>query len=127
MNSENVIFDIDLFGNLDSQGNLKEYYNSDALTNAFKVWLVGSKGASLRSNNGGYLTPYLHKFINEDNAKAIQRALLSGIKNDFEVDITVTTLDVIGDPKNSKWYITLVAYSPELQQKIDTTTVVQTG
>jgi len=124
MNNEKIITDVDLFGNLDPQGNLKMYYNSDALTNAFKVWLVGSKGASLRENNGGYLTPYLHKFINESNARAIQRGLLGGIKNDFEVDLTVTTLNVIGDPKNSKWHITLVAFSPELQQKIDTTVSV---
>lgn len=112
---------------LDVNGKLVEYINSEALAQAFKVWLVSGRGEKIRSSSGGWLIPYLGKPINNDTAERIKKNILLGLTNDFIPKITVTNIQVIPDYQNNRWIITVEGYNAQINIGLNTYAVVKNG
>lgn len=115
---ENYYIDIDYQGSLGSNGDIKKLIDDDALKQAFRFWLASSKGERLRSKTGGYVLPHLKKPINEERKRAIKRAILQGLRQDFTPYLEVIKIDVIPNYNKKQWTIEVVFYAPELKRAI---------
>jgi hypothetical protein len=107
-------FDSPIYKRIDANGQVKILYNNEALSNAFTMWLLSSKGDNLKSIAGGYLVQHIGKPMSLDRANAIKTSILIGLDTDFRPEITVVSLDVTPDYKNNRWVITLIGYNSDL-------------
>lgn len=121
INTKEVLYtDVNIEGNTNEFGQLEYPTNEEALNNAFRVWLVSSRGENLRSTTGGYLLPHLGKVMNDERAQEIRQAIQDGLNQEFSPALRILTLDVIPDYTNRLWTIRLVAYSPDLKSGVNT-------
>ena len=116
-----------LYKQVTSGGQLVTYTDSDAITVAFQIWLTSGKGELLRSNSGGYLLPYLMKPLTNSTAQEIKRSIQAGLEDDFTPTLTIQTLEVIPDVKNSRWVIWLVAYNTALNLGVNATSIINSN
>lgn len=107
-----------------SQGEMKTYTNSDALSNAIKIWLVSAKGEKIRATSGGYLLPYIGKPLDDDYARRIASRIVQGLREDFSPPIVVMDIKVIPDTYNRRWLIGIKGYNADLDIGVNTTIVV---
>lgn len=125
-NLKNSVWDFDAQGTKDSQGNLKILWNKDAIQNAFRMWLVSSKGEMIRRPSyGGVLRQWLIRPMSDENAQNIRTAILSGLNQNFYPFITPTTLTVEPRYEEHYWLITLIGYCKEYSTDINTTVNVK--
>lgn len=117
--------DLPIVKKTDENGNLYIPVNSDALAQAIKVWLTSAKGEKLRSNTGGWLIGLLAKPINQDTADKIRSNIITGLSTDFSPPITIVDLQVIPDPANNKWIITIAGYNSSLNIGVNTYAVIE--
>lgn len=113
-NKQILYIDSPLYKQLTPNGALSEVINSQALMNAFQIWLVSAPREQVRTRTGGYVISQLFKPLNDSNARLLRSSILSGIKNDFTPSLTVDTLNVIPDTTNRQWIIQIIAYNTEL-------------
>jgi|WetSurMetagenome_2_1015567.scaffolds.fasta_scaffold03945_5 hypothetical protein len=106
-------------------GEIKKFYNSDALAQAFKIWLVSGKSEKVRNTGGGVLYPFLGKGLTVEVQNTIRKAIVSGLANDFSPTITIVSLEVVPVPTKNQWVITLQGYSSSLNVGINTYAIVQ--
>jgi len=109
---EHVVFDLDMYGEKDSQGQVKKIYDSEALKQSFTKWIVSPKFSRIKSTSGGTILQYLGKQLSDDNAISFKRAIQDGLKNDFYPTIEPVSLSVTPDYANRKWKIKLIGYVP---------------
>ena len=112
---------------VDSQGNLIHLKNSDALSQAVKLWLTSGVGEKLRSNTGGPLIPHLGKAITNDRREKIKKDIMKGFNSDFVPSMTITNLNIVADNKKNRWVIQIEGYSKSLELGINTYLVVNNG
>lgn len=119
--TKTVLFkDTKVDGSIDGNGNIVEVTNNDAFENAFKIWLHSTKGDSLRSLQGGYLTSFIGKPMNSETALAIKDALKIGLNQEFSHTFTIVDLAVVPDYTAKKWFIRIVGYDSRLQSGLNT-------
>lgn len=116
--------DFPLIKETTNNSDLKVYKDSDAIANAFKIWLTGKVGEKVRSTSGGYLIPFLGKPLTDETANKIRTRIIDGLQKDFAPAITVQDLQVIPDVNRNRWLITLTGYNTAYNLGINTFLVV---
>jgi hypothetical protein len=124
LSKQTIYIDDPMYKVTDSQGNLTTYKNSDALAQAFKLWLVSGQGEKVRSNTSGPLVPHLGKAITSERAEKIKKSILNGVSTDFNPPMTITELKVLMDQPKNRWLIFCQGYSKSLELGINTYVVV---
>lgn len=122
--SETVYSDFPIIKQTLGTGELKTYKNSDALTQAIKIWLVSGKGEKVRSTTGGVLSPYIGKLLDEDLRRKIKQEIQNALLYEFSPPITIVSLEVQGDGVNQSLSINIVGYNADLAVGVNTSVVV---
>lgn len=122
----NKIYDIDLLGQLDENGQIIQLYGKDAVENSIKSWLTSFTTDFIRNpGNGGYLTKFLYKKMSEDNRQNIIDALVDGFNQDYIPKAKLQQIIVDPDYENRTWNISLLVYIPEIKDSIYTTAIIR--
>lgn len=122
-NSENnnvVYYDYNYYKKTNLNGSLVDLENSDALSQAVKMWLASKKNERIRSLGGGIMYRHLGKMMDEERASQIKFDIMQGLQKDFNPPMTPVMVDVQGDYENQKWIISIVAYNSDLQVGVNT-------
>ena len=81
--NNNILYaDYPFYKKTNSNGELAQLTNSDALAQAVKIWLVSKRNEKIRSRSGGIIYPYLGKMMDEDKAYDIKSNIIRGLKED---------------------------------------------
>lgn len=123
-NTELMYYDFPFYKKTNSNGSIIELTNSDALSQAIKIWLASKKNEKIRSLGGGVLYQHLGKMMDDDRADNIKNSIINGLKNDFKPTMTPVQVEVVPDYDRERWKITIVAYNADLQVGVNTTTVI---
>lgn len=114
-----TIFDVDMFGGVNSNGAIKELWGKEALSNAFHIWISSMQGDILREpTRGGVLQIQLTKPVNEDTAEDIEAILRNGITQDFEPYLDIVVITVTPDYVTRGWKLYAEFYSPDFNEQI---------
>lgn len=118
---EKVVFkDYPLDAETTSSGVLRELEGQEAIVNALRLWISSFKGEIIRRpEDGGYITRWLMKPLNEETGIAIKRALLDGLTEDFTPVLIPTLIDVTPNYEKGFWEIHIEAYSPQFRETIN--------
>lgn len=116
--------DSPMYKQVDKNGNLKELINSDAVSQAFKIWIVSGKGEKIRTNSGGWLIPFIGKEVTEDRSEQIKKNIILGLEKDFYPPITVSNINVFPDKNNFRYIIHVEGYNTEVNIGINTVAIV---
>lgn len=122
--SDVVYSDFPIIKQTINSGELKTYKNSDALSQAIKIWLVSAKGEKLRSNTGGILTPYIGKLIDDNLRKKIKQEIQDALLYEFSPPITILNLEVEGDGDSQDIRINIVGYNADLSIGVNTSVII---
>ena len=122
--SDVVYSDFPIIKQTINSGELKTYKNSDALSQAIKIWLVSAKGEKLRSNTGGVLTPYIGKLIDDNLRKKIKQEIQDALLYEFSPPITILNLEVEGDGGSQDIRINIVGYNADLSIGVNTSVII---
>jgi hypothetical protein len=112
--------DLPLTDATDVNGSLQEPINSEALSQAIKIWLASAKGEKIRSSTGGWLLGLLAKPMTDDVASRIKQNIITGLSTEFNPPIEIVDIQVIPDKKNNKWVITVAGYNSTLNIGVNT-------
>jgi len=124
-NDENILyFDYPFYKKLNLNGSICELTNSDALSQAVKIWLVSKRNERIRSRSGGIIYPYLGKIMDEDKAYDIKTAIIDGLKKDFNPPLTPVEVTVIPNYDKERWEIGIVAYNADLAVGVNTKVMI---
>lgn len=114
------IFDTDILGKKDANGNVSQYYGKDALTSSLTNWLTSFQGDVIRApNRAGYLTRYLYKPMSDTNKRNMVEAIIDGIHQDYYPTVKIDTIEIFPDYENKTWEINLSVYSYLLKENTD--------
>lgn len=98
---------------------IKILTDAESIENALKLWLVSFKGDTIRQpGNGGYVTQWLFKPMDEDTQFDIKTAIRVGLEREFIPTINVDSIKVTPDYQKESWEIEIRGYIPALQQEI---------
>ena len=116
VNLSNTFYDTYWQGGFNGQGNIKEVFGNEALTNAMLVWLSSSQGDYLNDpSKGGWLKKNLVKSMNETRKKLIMNDLSKGIYSEFTPGLQDVVITVIPNYQQRYWNITIQGYSPDVK------------
>lgn len=125
MNNKDLLYkDFPLSKKTTIGGELKMYENSDALSQAIRIWINSEYGEKIRTRSAGILTPFIGKPIDEYHKQELRVALIKGLKEDFVPSINIVSLDVQGDTVKQQWIISIVGYNADLAIGVNTRVVV---
>jgi hypothetical protein len=114
--SSNLIYDTDLNGGVDSNGQINQLWGSDALSNSIIMWLISFKGDIIHDpNRGGYFTYWLFKPMLLKNVDAMKMSIRNGIDQDFTPKLTLNKLDIIPNFAKRYWNVYMEVYAASLQ------------
>ena len=120
--------DFSVFGETDNNGSLKQLQTPEAVENAFRSWLVSSRGEIIRQpNRGGYLKQQISKPMTPDRLEVIRAAIMNGLEQDFVPYIEVESLILTPDYSNRKLNVELRGLSKEYKTRISTNVTLRTG
>lgn len=120
--------DFSVFGDTDINGNMQVLDTKKSVENAFRMWLVSSRGEIPRApQKGGYLAQWLQKPMTPENTEEIRAAILEGIENDFTPAIKVEQLSVEPDYQSRVWNIHLIGLVPEYKTRLDSSVRVRSA
>ena len=95
--------DYPFYKKVNSDGSLVKFTNSDALSQAVKLWLVSKPNDIIRSSSEGVMYNHLGKMMDSDRVDLIKASIIQGLKNDFTPPLTVVDLSVIPDYEKERW------------------------
>lgn len=111
-----IIYDLDMAGGIDKQGNIKELWNIDALTNSIKMWMSSYRGDFIRRPmRSGYITPLLMKRMNQVDVDEFEQIIRDGFNEDFRPVLRILNLEVVPNYERRYWEIQMEVYSPDLK------------
>jgi phage baseplate assembly protein W len=85
--------DVDIYGELNPNGELKTYAGKDAIKNALQLWLSSKKGEYLLNPGlGGPLDTFSFKTMNEESLTILRFQLMSAIDTEFAPAIRLTNV-----------------------------------
>lgn len=120
MDEKRIVYDLSLFGNIDENGQIEEFYDKKAVENSIIVWLTSYYTDCIRRpNKGGYLTRLLYKPMSEKNITEIKQVLIDGLEKDYELEVTLQELKVEPDFANKIWNIFIKVYIPEIKDNAE--------
>lgn len=123
--NNNILYaDYPFYKKTNSNGELAQLTNSDALAQAVKIWLVSKRNEKIRSRSGGIIYPYLGKMMDEDKAYDIKSNIIRGLKEDFNPPLTPVEVNVIPNYDKQRWEIGIVAYNADLAVGVNTKVTV---
>jgi hypothetical protein len=125
-NDNNHIFyyDLPFYKKINKNGSILELHNSDALSQAVKIWLASKKNERVRSLGGGIIYQHLGKVMDDDRADMIKDDIISGLKNDFNPPLIPVQVTVIPNYAKERWEIGVVAYNEDLQVGVNTKAII---
>lgn len=123
-NNHILYYDFPFYKKINKNGSIVELTNSDALSQAIKIWLASKKNEKVRSIGGGIMYQHLGKIMDEDRASLIKDNIINGLKNDFYPPLVPVTVDVIPNYEKERWEIGVVAYNADLQIGVNTKVVI---
>lgn len=105
--------DIDIFGNVNLDGSIIEYYDDDAIKNALTLWLSSKKGDFLLNPAaGGVLDNSLFKNINTSSMTLLASSVKTAMTNFFSPRVKFQNIDVNPDYVNRLIEITVTYVIP---------------
>lgn len=122
-NSENNnvnIYDYPFYKKLKNDGSIFDLHNSDALSQAIKLWLVSKPNEKIRSVGGGIMYPYLGKIMDDEQASKIKTAITRGLQYDFNPPLIPVLITVDANQQKERWEIGIVAYNSDLAVGVNT-------
>lgn len=120
------IFDTDILGRKDANGNIAQLTGKDALKNSITAWLTSFRGDLIRApNRAGYISRHLYKPMNEANRVNIINAITDGFNQDYYPIVNVNSLKVNPNYENKTWEIDLVVYSYLLKDYTDVSLTIK--
>lgn len=120
------IYDIDILGELNSQGQIKELYNKEAIENSIKLWLTSFNTDSIRfPGRGGYLVYFLYKPMSDSSKEEIRDSIIDGLNQDYDLSVDLKSISVIPDYENKIWNIYVDAYIKEIQEFVSVSASVK--
>ena len=123
--NKNILYtDFPFYKKITKNGSMEELYNSDALAQAVKIWLVSKKNEKIRSRSGGILYQFLGKMMAGDQKDAIKRSIIQGLSEDFNPPLTPVEITVNPDYEKQRWEIGIVAYNSDLAVGVNTKVIV---
>ena len=124
-NNENILyFDYPFYKKINRNGSIIELTNSDALSQAVKIWLVSKRNEKIRSRSGGIIYPFLGKTMDDDRAYNIKTNIMRGLKEDFNPPLTPVEVNVVPNYDKERWEIGIVAYNADLAVGVNTKVTV---
>lgn len=91
----------------------------EAIENALKLWLMSFQGERIRRpDDGGYITKWLFKSIDEDTAFDIKNAIRIGLEREFIPRINIDKIIVDPDYTRESWRIEIYGYIPSIQKEV---------
>lgn len=121
-----TIFDTDILGTIDSNGNLKTLYDKEAMKNSLIGWLTSFKNDIIRSpGRAGYLTSHLFKPMTETNRKNIFNAITDGLYQDYFPRVVLNSLEVVPDYEHRYWNIYLNVYVNIIKDTVEVNTTIK--
>lgn len=119
------IYDIDILGTIDNQGNIKELYNKEAVENSILVWLTSYNTDVIRNpGSGGYLTSYLSKPMSPENQQYIYQSLIDGFNQDYNLQVKILAIKINPDYVNKTWAIYIEAYVTEIKDTVTVSAII---
>ncbi|MDA3856324.1 MAG: hypothetical protein PF569_08760 [Candidatus Woesearchaeota archaeon] len=115
---KNYYMDIDYTGKKTTTGDIYTYTDSDALQQAFRLWLTESKGEKLRKQVGGYLIPHLQKPMTPERIGDIKRSIKNGLSQEFKPRVQILSLEVTPIYNLKQWQIDALVYTPLLKDAV---------
>lgn len=120
------IFDTDILGRKDANGNIAQLTGKDALKNSITTWLTSFRGDIIRApNRAGYISRHLYKPMNEANRVNMINAITDGFNQDYYPTVKVNSLKVNPNYENKTWEIDLVVYSYLLKDYTDVSLTIK--
>jgi hypothetical protein len=121
-----TIYDTYLFGGTNNNGEIKQLWGNEALTNAIKLWLSLYQGEILRDPlKGGYLINLLSKPMSESQSVKIKKDIERGLINEFSPVLKNIKVSVTPNYDKRFWSITIEAFSTDIKDSIDITVQVK--
>lgn len=121
LDNKNVkIYDYPFYKKLNKDGSIADMENSDALAQAVKIWLATKTNEKIRSLGGGIMYQYLGKIMDNEQRDNIKRAIINGLRYDFNPPLVPVVVDVVPNYDKERWEIGIVAYNTELAVGVNT-------
>ena len=114
--NENVlVYDVDILGQIEPNGAIKELWEEDALSNAIKIWITSHKGDFIREpNRGGYVIQWFTRPMNTVNRQDIEMAIRNGFDQDFRPYMNIISLHIIPNNEKRYWELYMEVFSNDL-------------
>lgn len=122
--ADNLYLDYPIMKETKNNGELKTYKNSEALSQAIKIWLSSANGEKIRTRTGGILIPYIGKLLTDENANDMKNAIVFGLQNEFNPPIEVVNITVIPNVNKKRWEIEIIGYNATLAIGVNTRVVI---
>lgn len=120
MDEKRIAYDLSLFGEMDANGQIEEFYDKKAVENSIIVWLTSYYTDCIRRpNRGGYLTRLLYRPMSEKNITELKEVLIDGFEKDYELEVKLEELKVEPDFVNKIWNIYIKVYIPEIKDNAE--------
>lgn len=111
--------DIHIQGQLSDNGEIITYIGKQAVENAIRFWLVSFPNDYLRSpGRGGFLTGFLSKPMDDNNAQDIRDSIYVGFSRDFRPKVELTELTVTPLYNIRTWQISVKGFCPAVQDSV---------
>ncbi len=120
MDEKRIAYDLSLFGEMDANGQIEEFYDKKAVENSIIVWLTSYYTDCIRRRNrGGYVTRLLYRPMSEKNITELKEVLIDGFEKDYELEVELEELKVEPDFANKIWNIYIKVYIPEIKDNAE--------
>jgi hypothetical protein len=120
MSEKRIVYDLSVFGEVDANGQIEEFYDKKAVENSIIVWLTSYNTDCIRRpNKGGFLTRLLYRPMSEKNITELKEVLIDGLEKDYELEVKLEDLKVEPDFVNKIWNIYIKVYIPEIKDNAE--------
>jgi hypothetical protein len=119
--SKQILFtDYSLERRTTAEGEVKRYYNENALAQAIKVWLASGRGEKTRTVGAGWVMPFIGKALSKENAESLRQNIVLGLTTDFSPALTITSCIVIPNVEKNIWIINVQGYNSNFNIGVNT-------
>lgn len=110
--------DVDIYGRQNTDGSALEYFDSDAISEALRDFVMSKRGDFLYDPGmGGILDTPLFKVMTPDSMEMLRFRIRNAITNYFTPYIQLKTVDIIPDMNNRILQVNLIYYTQNSEIK----------
>jgi len=126
MNEKRIAYDLSLFGEIDANGQIEEFYDKKAVENSIIVWLTSYQTDCLRNpNRGGYITRLLYRPMSESTINELKEVIIDGLNQDYELEVKLVDLIIEPDYYSKIWNIFLKVFIPEIRDNAEVSVLLK--